>query len=207
MASSLLTLLLLLAFVVQLIHHADAALCPSSAPLCHPERLTARAPEQYTVLFITTQGEFEIEVTRAWVNKWESERRCVCGAGLLPCSHRCFLIGAPVCFSQAPHGADRVWNLVGAGFYDSTRFYRVLPTWVCQWGVNGDPSVSDAWKDATIPDDPVRASNLPGTVAFSAAYNAAKSWATNRTTELYINYQSTHGLVGAANQHHLHVTT
>ena len=76
-------------------------------------------------------------------------------------------------------------------YYNQNRFYRVLPNWVCQWGVNGDPSVSQLWEDQYLPDDPVLASNTQGAVAFSAMYDATKSWSTNRTTELYINYHRT----------------
>lgn len=75
-------------------------------------------------------------------------------------------------------------------YYNQNRFYRVLPDWVCQWGVNGNPDISAAWSDQFLPDDVVRASNTKGAVAFSAAYSADRKWATNRTTELYINYHS-----------------
>lgn len=34
--------------------------------LLHPETLRAKAPEQYDVKFVTTAGEFTIQVTRAW---------------------------------------------------------------------------------------------------------------------------------------------
>jgi len=83
----------------------------------------------------------------------------------------------------APHGADRFYNLVKNGFYDESRFYRVIPTFMVQWGMNGNPAVTKAWDSATIPDDPVKQSNLPGFVSF-AATGAPNS----RTTNLFINY-------------------
>ena len=41
---------------------------------------------------------------------------------------------------------------------------------------------------AIIPDDEVLASNVRGTLAFSAAYSLDSKLAVNRTTELYVNY-------------------
>ena len=40
----------------------------------------------------------------------------------------------------APLGADRFYNLVKNGFYDGTRFFRVRPGFVVQWGIHGDRS-------------------------------------------------------------------
>src|SRR5919107_4178412 len=66
----------------------------------------------------------------------------------------------------APRGADRVYYLVQSGFYDSTRFFRVLPKFVAQWGAHGNPAVNRVWESRTIPDDPVRLPNGRGTVTF-----------------------------------------
>ena len=82
----------------------------------------------------------------------------------------------------APHGADRFYNLVQAGYYDETRFFRVVPNFIVQWGMHGDPEVTAAWRSARIADDPVVESNVRGTVTF------AKTSAPNsRTTQLFIN--------------------
>src|SRR5688572_28090882 len=37
----------------------------------------------------------------------------------------------------APKGADRFYNLVKNGFFDGTRFFRVLPNFMVQFGING----------------------------------------------------------------------
>ncbi len=53
----------------------------------------------------------------------------------------------------APTGADRFYNLVRAGFFNESPFYRVNGT-VAQFAYNGNPEVDQVWKDAFISDDP-----------------------------------------------------
>src|SRR5262245_30647005 len=55
----------------------------------------------------------------------------------------------------APKGADRFFNLVKNGYYDECRFFRVIPNFMVQFGINGDPNVQKHWMEATFPDDPV----------------------------------------------------
>lgn len=83
--------------------------------------------------------------------------------------------------SWAPRGADRVYYLVKSGFYDSTRFFRVLPRFVAQWGAHGNPDINRVWETRTFPDDPVRQSNVRGTVSFATA------GPNTRTTQLFVN--------------------
>ncbi len=84
----------------------------------------------------------------------------------------------------APIGADRFYNLVRAGYYDDTRIYRVVPGFLVQFGVNGDPRVNGAWYQKYLPDDPVTESNLRGRVAF------AHGGPNSRTTEIFISYKN-----------------
>lgn len=82
----------------------------------------------------------------------------------------------------APIGADRFRNLVRHGYYDNSRFHRTVPDFIVQWGLAGDPAVTAAWIDQTIPDDTlVVASNVMGTIAF------AFTEPNTRTTQVYIN--------------------
>lgn len=81
----------------------------------------------------------------------------------------------------APRGADRFYNLARAGYYDDTRFFRVIAGRWAQFGINGDPRVSTLWRTRTIPDDPPRESNVRGTVAFAFAEP------NGRTTQVFIN--------------------
>jgi peptidyl-prolyl cis-trans isomerase A (cyclophilin A) len=82
----------------------------------------------------------------------------------------------------APNGADRFYNLVKSGYYDDVRFFRVLPGFMAQVGINGDPNVSAAWRQARIPDDPVTQSNTRGMVTFATA------GPNTRTTQVFINF-------------------
>jgi len=89
--------------------------------------------------------------------------------------------------SWSPIGAARFYDAVKAGFYDDCRFFRVVPGFMVQWGINGDPKVQAKWRDAEIKDDKVstkeRVSNTRGYITF------AKSGRPNsRTTQLFINY-------------------
>ncbi len=83
----------------------------------------------------------------------------------------------------SPLGADRFYNLVKNGFYNDTGFFRVVPGFVVQFGLNGNPAVNAAWEKATIQDDPVTQTNKRGTLCF-----AKPSFPNSRTTQVFINY-------------------
>lgn len=82
----------------------------------------------------------------------------------------------------APHGVDRFYNLVRVGFFNECRFFRVVPGFVAQFGMNGNPEVQQIWSEANMPDDPVKESNKPGYITY-AKTNAPNS----RSTQLFIN--------------------
>jgi peptidyl-prolyl cis-trans isomerase A (cyclophilin A) len=81
----------------------------------------------------------------------------------------------------APKGADRFYELVKMHFYDGDYFFRALPGFIVQWGINGDPEVSKDWSQLTISDDPAKESNKRGTITF------ATSGPNSRTTQVFIN--------------------
>lgn len=82
----------------------------------------------------------------------------------------------------APLGADRFYNLVKAGYYIDTRFFRVIKGFMAQWGIHADPQISSAWREMRITDDPVKQSNKPGFISF------ATGGPNTRTTQVFINY-------------------
>src|SRR6266516_719248 len=89
----------------------------------------------------------------------------------------------------APNGADRFYNLVKNGFFDGCRFFRVVPGFMVQFGINGDPGIQKNWEHATILDEKVKAPNGRGYITF------AKSAAPNsRTTQVFINYKENSSL-------------
>ncbi|MCZ0934183.1 MAG: peptidylprolyl isomerase [Gemmatimonadetes bacterium] len=81
----------------------------------------------------------------------------------------------------APLGAERFLTLVETGYYYDARFHRVVPDFIVQWGLAGDPAFTAEWMNAYIPDDPVVASNTRGRIAFAFTDPGT------RATQVYIN--------------------
>ena len=90
----------------------------------------------------------------------------------------------------APRGADRFYNLAKVGFFDEIRFFRVIAGFMVQFGIQGDPAVAAAWREAQIQDDPVKQSNRRGMVTFATA------GPNTRTTQVFINFKDNAGLDG-----------
>jgi peptidyl-prolyl cis-trans isomerase A (cyclophilin A) len=98
-----------------------------------------------------------------------------------------FKIRAGVFFVQvkrewAPHGADRFYNLVKNGYYDGVPFFRVVPSFMVQFGISGDPRLNEVWRQASILDDPNKVPNKKGYVTFATA------GPNTRTTQIFINF-------------------
>jgi peptidyl-prolyl cis-trans isomerase A (cyclophilin A) len=82
----------------------------------------------------------------------------------------------------SPRGVDRFHELVNAGYFTDIAFIRVLPRFVAQFGMHGDPAVNRRWEDRRILDDPVVQSNKRGTIVF------ATSGPNTRGNQFFINY-------------------
>jgi peptidyl-prolyl cis-trans isomerase A (cyclophilin A) len=89
----------------------------------------------------------------------------------------------------APNGVDRFYQLVESGYYDDVRFFRVVPGFVVQFGMHGDPTTNAKWVAQPLSDDPVKQSNTRGTVTF-----AQMPMPNTRTTQLFINLQNNSSL-------------
>lgn len=81
----------------------------------------------------------------------------------------------------SPNGADRFYNLVRYGYYDNTAFFRVRDKTWAQFGIAGDAKIAQTWRNKTFADDPRKASNIRGRVAFAFKEQ------NGRTTQVFIN--------------------
>jgi peptidyl-prolyl cis-trans isomerase A (cyclophilin A) len=88
----------------------------------------------------------------------------------------------------APLGADRFYNLVSNGFYNGVRFFRVIPNFMAQFGINGNPAVTAVWEKVELKDEDAtkitRQSNTRGFVSYG---NTGRP--NSRGTQLFINYK------------------
>jgi peptidyl-prolyl cis-trans isomerase A (cyclophilin A) len=94
----------------------------------------------------------------------------------------------------APNGADRFYELVTSGYFDDSRFFRVVNGQWAQFGISGDPKPAVRWRERPIPDDPRGQSVTRGRVAFAFAVP------NGRTSQVYFSlrdnsYQDDQGFV------------
>jgi peptidyl-prolyl cis-trans isomerase A (cyclophilin A) len=83
----------------------------------------------------------------------------------------------------APNGVDNFYALVSARFFDGNRFFRVVPGFITQWGISGDPAVTASLGHVRIPADPVVQHNARGFISYAMIGSDTGS----RTTQLYVN--------------------
>jgi len=83
----------------------------------------------------------------------------------------------------SPKGADRFYTLVRRGYFANVAFFRVVPGFMAQFGMHGNPAVNEVWRTRTLPDEPVVQSNLRGRITF-----AKTSMPNSRSNQLFINF-------------------
>ena len=85
----------------------------------------------------------------------------------------------------APNSADRFYSLVLDKYYDNSTFFRVVPSFVTEFGIAATNCESSKWF-TNVAADPVTHHNVEWTVAFAADFNATTM--TQFTTQLFVNY-------------------
>lgn len=91
----------------------------------------------------------------------------------------------------SPHGADRFYHLARLGYYDDIRVFRMVRGFVAQFGMSGDPALTQVWGKRGMPDDKVRQSNARGMLTY-----AKTSMPNSRSTQLFINLRNNRQLDG-----------
>mmetsp|Transcript_17800 Transcript_17800/g.32228 ORF Transcript_17800/g.32228 Transcript_17800/m.32228 type:complete len:175 (+) Transcript_17800:72-596(+) len=90
----------------------------------------------------------------------------------------------------APLGVERFLTLVKEGFYSDARWHRVIPGFIAQVGIAGDPKVYEKWGYTPIKDDKVAVSNTRGTVSF------AMKGPNTRSCQIFVNLVNNESLDG-----------
>jgi hypothetical protein len=67
----------------------------------------------------------------------------------------------------APIGEERFTALAESKFFDGCRAFRVLPGFIVQFGINGDPAVQAKWRSQNLKDDPVKGKLLKVLIVLS----------------------------------------
>jgi peptidyl-prolyl cis-trans isomerase A (cyclophilin A) len=88
----------------------------------------------------------------------------------------------------APLGADRFYNMVTNGFFSGVRFFRVIPMFMAQFGINGNPAVTAAWEKTELKDeDAAKIAKQSNTRGFLSYGNTGRP--NSRGTQVFINYK------------------
>lgn len=82
----------------------------------------------------------------------------------------------------APAGAQRFKELLDSNFFDDSKFFRVIPGFVAQFGLAGDAKLTGKWIRKVIHDDPpMYIPNSRGRVTFATAGKDS------RAVQIFIN--------------------
>lgn len=145
----------------------------------------------------TVKDELEVSIDGAAAAKITGQESAVVTAAApadpfqveFQCSNGTFIV--EVYPEWAPIGAEQFRQIIEAGIYDQARFFRVIPGFVVQWGIPGDPEQAVTWDKKTIMDEPVKTSNVRGTITY-----AKTQMPNTRSSQVFINYRDNTQLDG-----------
>lgn len=83
----------------------------------------------------------------------------------------------------APIGVDRFYEMVQKGFFTDVRFFRVVPGFIAQFGMHGDPKINSPWMNSMLADDPVLESNKRGTLVYASMMRP-----NTRSSQFFLNF-------------------
>lgn len=81
----------------------------------------------------------------------------------------------------SPMAVDRLYQLIKTGYYNKNSLFRVQKDYVVQFGISDLKEVNYFWDKRPVPDEPVIAGNLKGTLSY------ARDGMSSRTSQLFIN--------------------
>ena len=90
----------------------------------------------------------------------------------------------------APLAAERFQQLLDDEFFANAKFFRVLPGYVAQFGIAGNPELNKKWmfdRSKALKDEPRLQPNKKGTLSF------ASSGKNSRQTQIFINLSNNDG--------------
>mmetsp|Transcript_120220 Transcript_120220/g.208723 ORF Transcript_120220/g.208723 Transcript_120220/m.208723 type:complete len:255 (-) Transcript_120220:51-815(-) len=82
----------------------------------------------------------------------------------------------------APAAAARFEKLVDQGFFDSSRFFKVVSGFIAQFGLAKDPVVTASWEKEALPEEERKVTNKRGRLAFALENGKERS-----PTQIVIN--------------------
>jgi peptidyl-prolyl cis-trans isomerase A (cyclophilin A) len=81
----------------------------------------------------------------------------------------------------SPAGADRLYQALKTGFYNSNGIFRVQTGYVIQFGIGDNRALNEFWDKRGLPDEPSFVLNSKGTLSY------ARDGINSRTVQLFIN--------------------
>lgn len=143
-------------------------------------KLTLKIAVLICVFFLVSCGKTKFK------EKWTHETAPKTFKAVFETTQGSFTIKAERNWS--PKGVDRLYQLIKYDFYKDVAFYRVVPNYVVQFGIQNDTLLNYYWTKHKVKDEPVLQKNDSLTIAF------ARDFKDTRNTHLFINLKNNNKL-------------